>query len=164
MPNPELLGTAKRPSTYLGVYHQQSYSYIAKRSAEFVQEHEQTMAVDGTNIGAVAVHDAIRAAQREGEFEKLARQKAESDLNVTSEALSDANKKVRQLQTQLQEAQKSVTRVSALEVQLKAVQEDLDKKAEDLAGVQKKLKDCKQDVVCKAERLKAAKVCAITSK
>lgn len=122
------------------------------------QEGEYHSAADGSKIGAVAIHDAIRAAQREGEFEKLARERAEADLESATEALSDANKKIKQLQAQLQDARESVSKVCGLESQLKGVSEDLSKAQEELTGTQKKLKDCKQDLVSKAERLKAAKV------
>lgn len=123
-----------------------------------LQEGEYAAVTDGSKIGAVAIHDAIRAAQREGEFEQLARERAEAELESVTEALLESSKKVKQLQVQLQEAQKSVSKVSGLERQLKGVSEDLSKAQEELAGTRKKLKDCKQDALSKTERLKAAKV------
>lgn len=123
-----------------------------------MQEGEYPAVGDACRIGAVAIHDAIRAAQREGEFEKLARERAEADLDSANEALSDANRKTKQLQAQLQEAHKSVTKTSELETQLRSARADLSKLQDELSSSQKKLRDCKQEAVSKAERLKAAKV------
>jgi chromosome segregation ATPase len=120
--------------------------------------HEGASRPNCTVISAATVHDAIRAAQREGEFERLARERAEADLQTVNEALLNANKMVKQLQIQLQDAHRGALRAAELEPQLKAAREHAASLQEQVSCTQRKLKDCKQELVSKTERLKAAKV------
>eukprot|EP00892_Ulva_mutabilis_P011001 jgi/Ulvmu1/8273/UM041_0084.1 len=114
------------------------------------------IAGEKSEIGVAAAHDAIIAAQREIDFEKLARVNTENQLEAVQRKLCQERQVTQQLRTQLKQAKTRAQLVPTLEAQLKQQTTQTHALQESVCQLQSTLKNCKGDLCRKSSQLQAA--------
>jgi len=110
---------------------------------------------DQIDIGAAAAQDAILAAKRESEFEKILRTNAEADLAALQQSLCQEQRLTQHLKSQLQEAKAQVEVVPELKEQLALQAQQVETMKSDVCLAHTSLKECKGELSRKVALLKS---------
>lgn len=117
---------------------------MSVRNVRYAQDN--TVMNEQIDIGAAAAKDAILAAKREGEFEKILRTNAEADLAAVQQHLCQEKGSTQQLRRQLQEAVAQGEVVAELKEQLAQQAQQIETMRSDICVAHSSLKECKGEL------------------